>query len=195
MFRETFATLALVAAVVAAPAMAQDATDYLGVPGPITIGDTSYSLAWSSNPQPGYFKQEYLPQGASPESFTSMVIVEFLATDQPIANVVAAQVDMVNQRKATDPVANLALLENKQAGEIVLDFLLSAKDEAGEFIIEWNGYRYAAAEHNGQAGSLLFAVSERAYGNTDAEAFLKGLGEFKTQRILDLTKAELPQLR
>ncbi len=46
----------------------------------------------------------------------------------------------------------------------------------------------------GKPGSILFAISERAYGNEASEAFLGNLREFKAQRTLDLTKAELPDL-
>ncbi len=194
MFRQTIAATAIVTLFSVLPAQAQDATDYLGVPGPITIGGTDYMLSWSSNPSEGYFKQEYLPEGAVPESYESMVMVEFLASDMPLTDVISAQMQMINARKATDPVANAALLQNDQTGEFVLDFLLSAKDENGEFILEWNGYRYAEAEFDGENGASLFAISERAYGNDAAEAFLGNLREFKAQRILDLTQADLPKL-
>ncbi|WEK03423.1 MAG: hypothetical protein P0Y65_14630 [Candidatus Devosia phytovorans] len=194
MFRQTIAATALLTLFSLSPALAQEATDYLGVPGPITVGGTEYVLAWSSNPQAGYFKQEYLPEGADPQSYDSMVMVEFLATDMPLNAVVSAQVDMVNARKGTDPVANSAVFQNDESGELVLDFLLSAKDENGKFILEWNGYRYAEASFEGERGSLLFAISERSYGNAEAEAFLGGLRDFKAQRTLELTQAEMPEL-
>lgn len=194
MLAKTITATAILTMFSAAPALGQEVTDYLGVPGPIEVGETDYVLSWSSNPSDGYYKQEYLPAGAAPESYESMVIVEFLATDMPLAEVVAAQMQMVNARKASDPVANVAVFQNDQTGELVLDFLMSAKDDKGEFIVEWNGYRYVEAEFDGKRGSLLFAVSERAYGNHSSEAFLGSLRDFKSQRILDLTKAELPEL-
>lgn len=194
MLAKTITATAILTMFSAAPALGQEVTDFLGVPGPIEVGETDYVLSWSSNPSDGYYKQEYLPAGAAPESYESMVIVEFLATDMPLAEVVAAQMQMVNARKASDPVANVAVFQNDQTGELVLDFLMSAKDDKGEFIVEWNGYRYVEAEFDGKRGSLLFAVSERAYGNDSSEAFLGSLRDFKSQRILDLTKAELPEL-
>lgn len=186
---------ALIGLACSVPAMAQEPQDYLGVPGPISLGGEDYVLSWSSNPQPGYYKQEYLPQGSTPEMYDSMVIVEFLVSDMALTDVVAAQMNMINQRKATDPIANMAVFDNQERGELLLDFILSAKDDAGEYILEWNGYRYAEAELDGQDGSLLFAVSERSYGNDNAEAFLRDLREFKAKRSLDLTSADLPQLR
>ena len=194
MFRQTIAATAPLALCAMSPALAQDATDYLGLPGPITVGGTDYVLSWSSNPQPGYFKQEYLPAGAVPETYESMVMVEFLATDLPITQIVGAQTSMIEQRKASDPVANFAVFDNADNGEYLLDFLLSAKDANGEFILEWNGYRYAESQFDGQRGSLLFAISERAYGDAASEAFLGNLREFKAQRLLELTKADLPEL-
>lgn len=195
MFRQMLSAAAFVAAIAVTPGFAQEVTDYLGVPGPISIDDVDYELAWSSNPQPGYYKQEYIRAGDRLESFQSMVLVEFLASDLTLEQVVSAQADMINQRKGTDPVANMALFSNPDAGEIMLDFLLSAKDEAGEFIIEWNGYRYAEAQRQGERGTLLFAISERAYGDDASESFLRGLGEFKAKRLLDLTTADLPEVQ
>lgn len=195
MSRKSFAAAALIALCASAPSIAQDVTDYLGVPGPITVGDTEYLLSWSSQPSEGYFKQEYLPAGATPEAFESMVIVEFFATDLPLTDVVGAQTAMISQRKATtDPIANFAIYNNDETDEILLDFILSAKDANGEYILEWNGYRYKAAEFEGQSGSMLFALSERSYGNEEAEAFLRGLSEFKQGKIMDLTSADLPTL-
>ena len=194
MFRQTITAAALLALCSITPAQAQEVTDYLGVPGPITVGDTDYVLSWSSNPQPGYYKQEYLPEGAIADSYESMVMVEFLTTDAPITEVVGAQASMVEQRKVTDPVANYAVFDHPDNGEHLLDFLLSTKDETGEFTLEWNGYRYVEGDLEGQRGSMLFAISERAYGNAASETFLRNLRDFKAQHLLELTQAELPEL-
>lgn len=196
MYRQSLAATALFALFVSAPVLAQDVTDYLGVTGPITVGDTDYVLSWSSQPNDGYFKQEYLPVGATPDTYDSMVTVEFVATDLPLADVVAAQTTMIANRKATsDPIANFAVFNNDDSGEILLDFVLSSKDAKGEYIIEWNGYRYAEAEFDGQSGAMLFAMSERAYGNQASEAFLRGLTDFKAGKIVDLTSAQMPELQ
>jgi len=41
---------------------------------------------------------------------------------------------------------------------------------------------------------MLFAVSERAYGDAASEAFLRNLGGITPQHLLELTQAELPEL-
>jgi len=196
MLRQSLAATALFVILASGPSLAQDVTDYLGVPGPINVGGTDYVLSWSSQPSEGYFKQEYLPEGATLETYQSMVIVEFLATDLALTDVVAAQTGMITERKAnSDPIANFAVFDNAERGEILLDFVLSARDANGEYIIEWNGYRYGEAEFEDQPGVLLFAISERAYGNADSEAFLRGLSDFKAGKIGDLTSADMPELQ
>lgn len=195
MFRYMIAAATVFGLSATVSVQAQAPTDYLGVPGPINVAGTDYALAWSSNPNEAYFKQEYLPAGASAEQYESMVLVEFLGTDMALRDVVAAQVQMIEARKATDPVANFAVLQNDSTGEYVLDFLLSTKDENGEFILEWNAYRYIEDELDGTRGTAIFAISERAYGDKASEAFLRGLGEFKSQRILDLTQTALPDIK
>lgn len=194
MFRQTLVATGLIFTLSCASVTGQEAIDYLGIPGPITIGDTDYSLAWSSSPQDGYFKQEYLPAGVEPDTYESMVIVEFLAGDMDLQQVIGAQIAMIEERKATsDPLANYAIFQSDD--EYLLDFLVSAKDANGEYIVEWNGYRYAQASFDGQSGSILFALSERSYGNEDSEAFLRGLSEFKAARTNDLVAAQMPELR
>ncbi|MCD4512119.1 hypothetical protein LQT97_12860 [Brucella pseudogrignonensis] len=177
------------------PVAAKDITDNLGIPGPIKVGNKDYVLSWSSNPQPGYFKQEYLSSGANPQTYDSMVMVEFLTTDLPLNKVIAAQTAMINKRKATDPIANMAIFKNNKTGDVVLDFLLSSRDKNGEYIIEWNGYRYSEGKFKGKRGSVLFALSERAYGNEASKAFLQKLKDFKASRIHDLTNTAVPKFK
>lgn len=179
----------------AVPAQAQQVTDHLGVPGPIAFNGESYALAWSSKPSDGYTKQEYVPAGQTPEAYDSMIMVEVLEADLTPMSMAAAQVEMLNERKATDPLVNMDLVQNGATGEVLLDFLLSSRDEGGEYIVEWNAYRYAAIESpDGAPAGLLFAISHRAYGNAAAEEFLRGLPAFRNERIQALATASLPEL-
>ncbi len=139
MYRRLLVALTLVNLCLVMPVAAQDIIDYLGILGPIKVGSKDYALSWSSNPKPGYYKQDYLPSGANPKTYDSMVMVEFFTTDLPLNKVIGAQTTMINQRKATDPIANMAIFKNDKTGDIVLDFLLSSRDQKGEYITECNG--------------------------------------------------------
>lgn len=178
-----------------APVTAQEAADHLGIPGPVALGGTEYALAWSSRPGPDYIKQEYLPPGQTPETYQNMVLIEFVAGDLAPADAAARQVEMLNDRKQSDPIANFQILNNQETGEVILDFVLSAKDSRGEYIIEWNGYRYApAVDGAGRPGVMLFALSHRAYGNDASRAFLEGLRGFKDSQLQLLAAAPLPRI-
>lgn len=185
------AVMALLAAlmVLIAPAGAQDATDRLGVPGPIAFDGADYALAWSSNPSPGYFKQEYVPAGQTVEEYRSMVLVE-AAAGIDVRTALAAQVQMLEQRKASDPLVNMDVIMNEQTGEAILDFIISAADQQGEYIAEWNAYRYAPLADG--RGAMLLAVSYRAYGNDEVRAFLGELREVRGQRINLVAQQALP---
>lgn len=190
-----FAAVAALSLALAMPALAQEVTDHLGVPGPIAFDGQDYQLAWSSQPTAEYTKQEYLPAGQALETYQSMVMVEFLVSDAEPLAMANAQMQMLAQRKATDPLVNMDLIRNDQTGEVLLDFLVSSKDAAGEYVVEWNAYRYARAENaQGESGGLLFAISHRAYGNGAAEAFLQSLRDFKSGQINALASAALPEL-
>jgi hypothetical protein len=176
-------------------AAAQNVVDYLGIPGPIALGNTSYELAWSSHPVPHYTKHEYVPEGQAVENYQSMVMIDFLAGDVTPMSMVETMMASLEERKATDPMVNMELLENQSTGEVILDFLLSAPDADGNIILEWNAYRYASMQDaDGTPGALLFAVSHRAYGDEAAADFITELGPLREEQIALLAGADLPEL-
>lgn len=186
-----FAVAILAALAVSLPAAANDTTDRLGVSGPIVFDGVDYVLAWSSNPSPGYFKQEYVPEGQTVESYGSMVLIE-VAAGVDVKAALAAQVDMLNQRRGSDPLVNMDVIQNDQTGEAILDFIVSQKDAQGEYIAEWNAYRYAPHSSGGTEGVLLFAVSHRAYGNDNVRTFLGNLKSARPDQINKIAQHELP---
>ncbi|WP_411034130.1 hypothetical protein [Shinella sp. BYT-45] len=177
----------------AASAFAQ-ATDRLGVPGPIDFEGEAYVLAWSSQPSANYIKQEYLPAGQSAERYEQMILVETATGGVAVMDAVRAQVNMLNQRKATDPLVNMEVIQNEAAGEALLDFIVSSKDKDGQYIVEWNAYRYARySDAGGNKGVMLFGISRRAYGNDAAKALLTQLKGLRPGRIKALTQVSLPR--
>lgn len=159
----------------AGAARSDGAVDRLSIPDPIAFNGESYRLSWSSHPTASYYKQEYLPAGQTSERFQRMVLIEATLRGVDVNGAVAAQVSMLNKRKASDPTVNFAVLKNSKNGEIILDFILSARGPKGEDIVEWNAYRYATFRgKGGESGVLLFGISRRAYGN-DTTNFLRGL--------------------
>lgn len=97
---------AVVAFGLLASGLAFAADDRLGVPGPIEISGTRYQLAFADEPQPGYVKQEYLPEGQTLDRFETMVLVEFMEGATVPADVVRPQVQMLEERRAIDPLVN-----------------------------------------------------------------------------------------
>lgn len=171
---------------------AQAATDYLGIPGPIGFQGTDHVLVWSSQASPDYTKQEYLSQGQTPDAYTDMVLVETLATLDSPENISARMVDALDQRKATDPLVNHAILRNDAQSEVILDFLLSSQTPDGERIIEWNAYRYTELPRD-VPGILLLGISRRAYGDADAQTFMQELGQMRGEAINALATMPVPQ--
>jgi hypothetical protein len=135
---------------IAGPAWSGDVVDRLSVPGPIRFNAGSYQLSWSSHPSPYYYKQEYLPAGQTSEHFQHMVLIEAVVQGPNVEGAVSAQVNMLNRRKSTDPLVNLAVIKDPKSGEIILDFIVSSEDNKGEAIVEWNAYRYAVPGGHGR---------------------------------------------
>lgn len=185
---------ALLAIVMIAAPAAAEVTDFLGVPGPIAFDGKSYQLVWTSQPSQNYTKQEYVPAGQRVESYDQMLLVELATGGVTVGKAVGAQVDMLKKRKASDPLVNFEVLQNNATKEVLLDFILSGKDSKGEAIVEWNAYRYAPySDASGKSGVLLFAISQRAYGDENATAFLRGLKQLRPGQRAALAKADLPK--
>jgi hypothetical protein len=173
----------------AAAAVAENATERLSVPGPISFHGESFSLSWASHPYPHYYKQEYLPAGQDSEHYTAMVLLDANIEQSDVRAAAAATVDMLQKRKASDPLANFSEIENRKTGEIIVDFIMSSPDGG---IVEWNAYRYAPwTGEGGKAGVVLFGISRRAYGD-DATAFLAGLKAARPADIDALASAPMP---
>ncbi|MGA8918735.1 MAG: hypothetical protein WB540_08385, partial [Pseudolabrys sp.] len=165
------------------------------LPDSIEFNGESYRLSWSSHPTPYYYKQEYLPPGQTGERFQRMVLIEATVRGVDINDAVAAQVNVLNKRKSTDPTVNFAVIKNPKNDEIILDFILSAKDPKGEDVVEWNAYRYAALRGKGGAsGVLLLGISRRAYGD-DATNFLRRLKSARPAEVNALATYPLPVVR
>jgi hypothetical protein len=174
----------------ALPASADSAKDFLGVPGPVRFQDTQFDLAWGANPSAGYFKQEYVPAGQKVERFTEMFIIEASNAAKP-KGAASAKIASLEERKASDPFVNYAVISNNATGEIILDFILS-DDSGDDLIVEWNAYRYAPL--NKEGGVTLYAISRRSYGD-DVDAFLADLKESRPRAIEALAIFEAPALK
>ena len=176
-------------------ARSEGTIDRLSLPDSIEFNGESYRLSWSSHPTPHYYKQEYLPPGQTSERFQRMILIEATVQGVDVNGAVAAQVNMLNKRKSTDPTVNFATLKNPKNGEIIFDFILSAQDPKGEDVVEWNAYRYAALRGKGGAsGVLLFGISRRAYGD-DGPNFLRRLKSARPVEINALAAYPLPVVR
>jgi len=122
-----------------------------------------------------------------------MVMVEVLLGETKAAGLAQAKIDELKQMKQTNPIVNYEMFQKN--GEIIVDFLLSENAPGGQLnIIERNVYRYKDfTDKNGKKGVMLFAASERAYGNA-ADTFLAALKKNKATLVNAVAAYTLPQL-
>lgn len=183
--------LIVASALLVAPALAQQADDMLGVPGPISFQEQDYVLSWTSRPTPDYIKQEYVPQGQAVEAYSEMILIETVVGAITPIQAAALQVQSLDARKGTDPVVNHQIMQNEASGEVLLDFVVSDLS-VDPVVVEWNAYRYAALP--GSEGVMLYAVSRRGYGQDGATQFMSGLGALRSEAISALTAQPLPEI-
>lgn len=160
-----------------------------GISGPIHFGEADYGLSWSSHPSADLYKQEYLPTGEDPDRYASMVMVDLRLGGGNAVQTAIGMSETLKARKATDPVVNYDLLLKPEGDEALLDFVMSSEDASGE-IIEWNAYRYTNAA--GGRGTQMVGISRRAYGDTEARAFLTGLKQSRVKDIDTLADMQIP---
>ena len=184
------AILFLAAAIFPAASEETSNVDRLGVPGPVSFDGKDYALAAASHPQDNYFKQEYLPAGQGLDTYAHLFVIEAVAANITPKEAAATQIASLEQRKAKDPAVNHAVTVNEATGEVMLDFLISGASN-GQIAVEWDAYRYAPLKGS-KPGVIIYGISRRAYGETDARSFLTGLKDWRDDAIKTLVAFNAP---
>lgn len=168
--------------------------EYLGIPGPIIIGQKVYNLVWSSHPNDVYFKQEYIEPKDNINRFNSMVLIDFIKGDFNLKDVIDHKVAELDGMKKINPIVNYQVLENN--GEYILDFLISENSKDGKevLIVERNIYRYKLITNGKNNGLLLFAMSQRGY-KENIDQFFKNLKGNPSQLIETVGNYKLPEIK
>lgn len=161
--------------------------EVLSVPGPITVDGVEHKLAWSSVPTPGYYKQEYLPDGQDLERYRSMALVELLTEPPGDPGQAAAQQIRAMQQKTRIKPLKFEVGRNDATGEVLLDYIVFGTGPDQVDIAEWNVYRYA----RGAQGLVLSGYSRRAYG-ADQMPFLQSLKELRPRLAAEVRDRPLP---
>lgn len=166
--------------------------NYFGNTDTLTFNESKYSLAWSSNPSQGYYKQEYLLDSTTIEEYNEMFLVE--ALKGKISPEVAAElkVNELKELKKNNPVINWNVYEKKN--ERIIDFVIT--DGATQY--EWNLYRYSVLKNtDGQKYLVLYAYSykDTLYTNEDLKPFFNRIMENRNLLISKLGAFKLPELK
>ncbi|BAP30376.1 uncharacterized protein CHSO_1339 [Chryseobacterium sp. StRB126] len=174
---------------------AQDKVEeYLGIPGPINLGQKVYNLAWSSHPNDMYFKQEYIEPKEKINKYNSMVLIDFVKGDFKLKEVIDHKIAELEEMKKINPIVNYQVLEKD--GEYILDFLISENSKDGKEILiaERNVYRYKIITNSKNNGLLLFAISQRGY-KENMDQFFKNLKTNPSQLIEVIGNYRIPEIK
>lgn len=170
------------------------AVNYMGIPGPIVFQKKSYQLIWSSHPDASLYKQEYLVAGDGFPNYKSMITIDFVIAATSVDDAVRTKLRELEQLKKTLDV-NCEVISNAATGEKIIDCLLGqrAVDDT-KSIYEHDLYRFkAVTAKSGQKGIMLYALSNRAYGN-DIQPFLTRLKAERKKLVADVAKAAMPEI-
>ena len=170
------------------------AINYMGIPGPVVFQKKSYQLIWSSHPDASLYKQEYLVAGDGFPNYKSMITIDFVIAATSVDDAVRTKLRELEQLKKTLDV-NYEVIANAATGEKIIDCLLGqrAADDT-KSIYEHDLYRFkAVTAKSGQKGIVLYALSNRAYGN-DIQPFLTRLKSERKVLVADVAKAAMPEI-
>lgn len=181
---------ALLALALSAAAVAQAPIERLGVAGPIRFGGEDFALAWTSNPEPGFYKQEYVTAGERPQRYTRMFMVDVrVGAPTPLMRAMTATLEAAKQR---DPVVQYEALVPVEGEGGLLDFVMTGQDASGGLIVEWNAYRYVPLAGGRTA---ILGISRRAYGIDDAKRFLgERLRGYRDADVRELASMRVPDI-
>lgn len=169
--------------------------DFLSIPGPINVQKKAHQLSWSSHPDASLYKQEYLAAGDAFPRYKSMVTVDFLITESTVNQAVNTKIRDLENLKRTNPIVQYEVMSNTTTGDNLIDCLIgtNAADERTN-LVERNIYRFISVKaKSGQRGILLFAVSERKYGN-DITPFLTRLKADRSILVNEVAKLSMPEI-
>jgi hypothetical protein len=171
-----------------------DVKNYYGIPDVLVFKNIEYKLLTSYHPNNVYYKQEYVPVNETGEHYNSMLIIDFYITDHPIKFLLEKKEGEITERRKNDPIAVFEQFENADLGEYMLDFTMSEGDGKKLTLVEKNVYRYKNyTDKAGDKGILLFALSQRGYGD-GLKTFFDSIKENKMTDINAVGMYNIPNI-
>ena len=167
--------------------------DYLSIGNKIAFNAETYSLRWSANPSPNYYKQEYLRTEDKFPNYQKMIIVEAIKGNLTVVQASNAKIQELENWKKRNPIVRYEKFENKEKNEITIDFVLSD----GKSIYEWNVYRYQEQKNATENYLVLYCYSYRSYisEKLNEKTFLDFVNKTRTEIISKIRKSEIPKVK
>lgn len=166
--------------------------DYLNSGNEISFDNVNYKLVWSSHPSENYYKQEYSEEKDNKEKYNKLILLEVLTDNSTPEKAMDKKITELDNRKSSDPMVNYNKFAKED--ELMIDFLVSSNLNEDKGFIERNVYRYVPySDRKGKTGTMLFGVSERAYGK-DADSFLYRLKENKMELLNKAGSFNFPEI-
>ena len=76
-----------------------DVTNYYGVPNVINYDKIDYKLIASYHPTEQYYKQEYIPDGQSPDHYKTLLLIDFYLIQAPDKDMIERKEAELDARK------------------------------------------------------------------------------------------------
>jgi hypothetical protein len=142
--------------------------DYLQAKGPFVFDSDAYELKWSSNPQKGYYKEEFLRKKDNYPDFNRMLLLEYIAGVKP-AGAMNAKAGELETLKKNNPVINYETIKSPDGKQFIIDFIISSGA-----IYEWNVYKFTSYKKGTELlGFCLHSTKKGELPPADFFAYVK----------------------
>jgi hypothetical protein len=168
-------------------------TDILSIPNPIEFDGTEFFLARAKQRSKTLFQQQYIPNDEEIENFSQILDFSFFNKEIDIEQVVKQKVEMVQERRKKDKLANVNVSESPDGNEYIVDFLISETPEKGDPFVEYNIFRFKNFENGSQKNFLMLSYAKRINGDIKSSA--KALAKQRDRLMTSMIEYKIPEIK
>jgi hypothetical protein len=141
------------------------------------------------------FIAEYIPEGQSLDSWTTLFAVRFFwgPSYSPYDSVIAASRNVIDEKRKGDEMANYRRIEDPKAGLFGIDFFISGNYDGKPTAYEHNVFRYVKIPD----GMISYQLARRIYlgksNNQAIDSFISEIPKVGAQMWNELQRTDLPK--
>ncbi|SEF46522.1 hypothetical protein SAMN05421847_0065 [Halpernia humi] len=169
---------------------AQNAKDYLNIPGPLEIDGTEFLLDWSKQKSATLYLQQYLPRDETIKTFTQLINISYFDKEIDLDDAVRQKVESFQNREKSDKYSNVQVTESPDGTQFIVDGILTETPKNGNPYAEYGIYRFKKMTNGAKKSFIIFSYIKRSYG--DVKYAAKSLSKERNKLMGLLIDFQIP---